>query len=229
MVFLTVILVGIEKSMREQVPGHHLTRRDISRLSGKVRVYGDDIIVPVEFALAVHDELENFGFRVNVDKSFWTGKFRESCGKEYYDGHDITIIRQRRVLPTRRRDAQEIISAVSLRNQLFKKGLHGTVEYLDQLISDLIPFPAVLETSPVLGRLSYSGFETQRTDVRTQSPLVKGMVVSAVIPKNKLDDYGALLKFFTMRGFKEPLQSGHLERSGRPRSVSITTRWSSPY
>lgn len=57
---------------------------------GRVSVYGDDIITPNSIAPAFPAIFSWFGFKVNSSKSFWTGKFRESCGKHYYDGTDVT-------------------------------------------------------------------------------------------------------------------------------------------
>lgn len=53
-------------------------------------VYGDDIIVPQGDALIVIERLNEIGFKTNVDKTFVHGPFRESCGKEYYNGQDVT-------------------------------------------------------------------------------------------------------------------------------------------
>lgn len=53
-------------------------------------VYGDDIVLPTdcfEYTVCV---LESLGFTVNETKSYSSGKYRESCGKEYYGGFDIT-------------------------------------------------------------------------------------------------------------------------------------------
>lgn len=47
-------------------------------------VYGDDIIVPVEFAASVVEALEHFGFKVNQQKSFLAGSFFESCGTDWF-------------------------------------------------------------------------------------------------------------------------------------------------
>lgn len=55
-----------------------------------VRVYGDDIIVPTEFAEELISRLEEVGFKPNPSKSFWSGPYRESCGKHYFNGADIT-------------------------------------------------------------------------------------------------------------------------------------------
>lgn len=54
-----------------------------------VSVYGDDIIVPVCRYDALCELLHTVGFRVNSAKSFASGPFRESCGKDYLLGIDI--------------------------------------------------------------------------------------------------------------------------------------------
>ncbi len=221
-VFTTVIFLGIQKALRRP-----LTRSDFRRYVGRVRVYGDDIIVPADVVRFVVSELETFGFRVNASKSFWSGNFRESCGKEYYNGHDVSVTRVRRVLPTQRKHAQEIISAVSLRNQLYWAGLWGATAWLDELLGKLISFPMVLPSSPVLGRHSVLGFETQRMCPDLHRPLVKGEVVSARIPPSYLDGPSALLKIFLKRGDMPFADGRHLERAGRPSLVRTKTRWAS--
>lgn len=117
LVFMTVIFLGIERELKRP-----LTSSDITSFRGQVRTYGDDIIVPVRYVRSVVSELETFGFKVNANKSYWSGYFRESCGKDYFMGEDVSVVRVRRVFPTRQSDAQEIISTVSLRNQLYKEG-----------------------------------------------------------------------------------------------------------
>ena len=54
-----------------------------------VSVYGDDIVVPTDRANLVREVLHYAGFVVNVGKSFQSGPFRESCGKDYYKGMDV--------------------------------------------------------------------------------------------------------------------------------------------
>lgn len=53
-------------------------------------VYGDDIIISQSCAAELIENLEYFGFSVNHEKTFTEGKFYESCGKEFYEGTDIT-------------------------------------------------------------------------------------------------------------------------------------------
>ena len=233
MVFTTVILLGIQKELERP-----LTRKDIKSLAGQVRVYGDDIIVPVDFVRSVVEELEAFGFRVNLGKSFWTGKFRESCGKDYYDGTDVSVVRVRREFPVQRSDVSEIskgdnnlrlLSLVSLRNQFFMIGMWSTCRWLDEQIGKYLPhFPAVLPTSPVLGRTSSLGYDHERDDRDLHRPLVKGYVVSSRPPKSPLDGAPALLKAFLKRGELPFADRNHLERYGRPDAVDIKLRWGSP-
>lgn len=55
-------------------------------------VYGDDIIVPSEAYNDVVSVINYAGFSVNSSKSFFDGPFRESCGKDYFMGHDVRPI-----------------------------------------------------------------------------------------------------------------------------------------
>lgn len=54
-----------------------------------VRVYGDDIIVPSGAYDLLEEVLTFCGFSLNGSKSFKSGRFRESCGKDYYDGIEV--------------------------------------------------------------------------------------------------------------------------------------------
>jgi len=229
MIFLTLIFLGIQKSLKRP-----LSRGDMRSFSGRVRVYGDDIIVPVDFVNSVVGTLELFGYKVNASKSFWNGKFRESCGKEYYAGEDVSFTKVRRFLPAGRKDVQEIVSTVSLRNQLYRAGLWQTVSYLDGILERLIPFPYATPDSPLLGRESFVDFlQPTRMCPRLQRPLVRGVVLSGRSPRDFLDDYGALNKCLTSLQQRESTdlpvgRDRHLERSGRPRTVDIKTRWETP-
>lgn len=55
-------------------------------LKNDVAVFGDDIVVPSDSALALIEILETCGFSVNTSKSFVLGEFKESCGCDYYKG-----------------------------------------------------------------------------------------------------------------------------------------------
>lgn len=222
MVFLTVICCGYEQELNRP-----LTKDLLSNFLRKVRVYGDDIICPVEYVRSVVHNLELYGFKVNARKSFWTGKFRESCGKDYYDGSDVSVTYLRRNIPLQPSDVQGMISTFSFRNQLYKAGLWKTVEVLDNHLRGLAPLPTVLETSPVLGRHSFLGYISEKMCPTLHRPLVRGYVVKAISRKSPISGEGALLKFFLKRGEDPFFDVKHLERYGRPESVDIKIRWAS--
>lgn len=68
----------------------------LSKSTGIVSVYGDDIIVPTRIAARVINVLRWCGFSTNVDKTFRRGPFRESCGGHYHGGLDVTPFYLRR-------------------------------------------------------------------------------------------------------------------------------------
>ena len=226
MVFLTICFLGIE---REQ--GHWFTKKsEVLEFLGQVRIYGDDIIIPVDFVHTVVDLLEHYGARVGRPKSFWNGSFRESCGKEYYAGQDVSIVKVRRVFPLRQQHAAELVSLVELRNQFYLAGNWMTAQWLDGRIERIVShYPKILPTSPALSRYSFLGYVSEKEDEHLHRPLVKAMVVSSRSPRDPLEGSGALLKYFLKRGVEPAFDESHLERAGRPRNVYIKTRWVPPY
>lgn len=58
-------------------------------------IYGDDIVVQSNCYDEVIRILTICGFTVNMTKSYNSGNYRESCGKEYYAGYDISAITYR--------------------------------------------------------------------------------------------------------------------------------------
>jgi hypothetical protein len=226
MVFCTLVFLGIESDLNRP-----LTQHDLTAYVGKVRVYGDDIIVPVEHVGSVIRTLEHFGAVVNRRKSFWTGRFRESCGKEYYAGIPVGVARVRRFFPESLKDGDQVSSIVSLRNQLSELHYDRTVEYLDKEIQKLFGkrYPRVLPDSPALGRWHHAGiYDSEKIHELEQRPLVKAYVAIPRIPKNKIEGYAALHKVLLKRGQTPFEDSKHLTHSGRAISVDIKLKWTSP-
>lgn len=56
---------------------------------GELSVYGDDIIVPQRCAESTIQVLKYCGFRTNLEKTFVSGPFRESCGQDFFHGHPV--------------------------------------------------------------------------------------------------------------------------------------------
>jgi hypothetical protein len=203
-------------------PALRESRRDFLK---SVRVYGDDIVVPVDMTHCAVRELEDMGLRVNQHKSFWTGKFRESCGGDYYNGYEVKPTYLKTNIPTSRLQVREVEATVAARNLFYKGGLWRTARYLDRCITKFAPFPVVSETSPLLGRFSYLGYETQKSCKWLHRPKAFGMVPRRIKPVSKLDGYGALMKFFLKRGSEPFFSKEHLEREGRPKIAAINLRW----
>jgi hypothetical protein len=227
MVFATLTFLGIEQSLNTRF----VKRDELRPYFSQVMVYGDDIIAPAGSVFSVVNSLEHFGARVGSTKSFWIGRFRESCGKEYYDGHDVSVVKFRRLLPTSRKRVPEVLSMVSLRNQLYFAGYWSTTRWLDEKLEVMLKhYPWVLPESSVVGRNSFLGvYDAGRICEKLHKPLVKGYVVTSRLPSDPLDGPGALLKWFLKRGSQPTADENHLERAGRPRAVDIKPRWVQPY
>ena len=62
----------------------------IDETDDSICVYGDDVVIPTQFYESFCTRLAEVGFTPNPGKSFAEGPYRESCGKHYYHGIDIT-------------------------------------------------------------------------------------------------------------------------------------------
>lgn len=62
-------------------------------LAPEVWVYGDDIIVGIDYAPQCIAALQSYGLLINLEKTLSDGFFRESCGGDYYKGVDITYLK----------------------------------------------------------------------------------------------------------------------------------------
>lgn len=151
MVFYTILLCCELDSQSSS----DITWDSIKRASGKIKVFGDDIIVPTGNAPAAIDWLESFGLKVNLSKTFWNGKFRESCGVDAYDGTDITVVYLRSFAPDSRRSSDAVISWVNTANQLYARGLWRTCEFMRQKIEKLYRLPYGPQTAGYLCWHSY--------------------------------------------------------------------------
>ena len=228
MVFVTIVFCAIAYERR--VP---LSREMILSLAGSVRVYGDDIVVPVEYVHRVIQFLEAFGLKVNMDKSFWNGKFRESCGGDYYDGEWVTPVRLRKELPRSLADdqADEVVGLVAFRNLLYWSGYWKTAGRIDDWLTTLFKgdWSIVDVTAADLGRESVLPYKAERLHPQTHVPLVRGVRVRSTTPVSPITGEGALLKFLLKRSYIPSQDPKHLERQGRPVAVGIKRGWIRPY
>lgn len=220
MVFTTLVFMGIQDARNIR-----LSESSIRSFSGKVRVYGDDIIVPVDCVTDVIASLEAFGLKVNHDKSFWNGKFRESCGGDFFLGEDVRPLRLKNLLPSHRRHVREIESFNDLGNALFKRGLWKSANFVRKHLEEILgPLPCVPHQSQAIGLHSFTGSTVMREHPTLHKPMVKAYVVTSKSPISRLEDHWGLRKVFS-GDWSDPVYRDHLERAGRPSSVRMKKRW----
>jgi len=226
MIFTTIVFCAIAYECHTPV-----NRKLIMSMRGKVRVYGDDIVVPVEYVPRVIQFLELFGLKVNKDKSFWNGKFRESCGGDYFSGEWVTPVRLRNELPRSLGDVDEVVGLVAFRNLIYWSGYWETAKILDHRLSVLLKgrWKVVEKTTAGLGRESVLPYQGEWIDPELHSPLIAGAIVRHKIPESKTSGSGALLKFLLKRGVLPSQDKDHLERQGRPVKSYIKLQGIRPY
>ncbi len=106
-------------------------------------VYGDDLIVHRSAVRAFFMALSYFGFIPNPRKSYTDGPFRESCGKHYFNGADVTPFYVRS--PIRRLNDVFLFHNNVLRwsrrgdINLLDSGLSGQTEDLLRSVRDTVP------------------------------------------------------------------------------------------
>jgi len=77
-----------------------------SKVPGRISVYGDDIICPVGVVPRLKRVFDLLGFQMNLKKTHYRGPFRESCGRHYWRGFDVSPFYVRREV----RDLKDLIS-----------------------------------------------------------------------------------------------------------------------
>jgi len=226
MFFISII------ASRLVIAGQFPNAQNVYSSGRSVYVYGDDLIVPSDEASAICDHLESLGFKVNRRKSFWTGKFRESCGSDCYGGEQVTPVYLRRDLPTSRKDASGILSAVATYNQLSSAGYWSCAAALREAVEKLIgKLPLVSPDSPAIGWHDHSEVvPPRRWNVHLQRFEYLCWTASHSWVDDPLDGESALAKCFrTIRGTtfdgENSVDPEHLEVSPRPYSLTLKRRW----
>lgn len=193
-----------------------------------VQVFGDDIILPKEGYADLVILLGYLGLKVNEEKSFATGKFRESCGFDGYNGYDVTPVKPLGLSvdgPSNR------VSLVDTSNNFFRKGCWHAAEAVKSTAGNR----SFMDLLPVMGRFDagttlscFSGYDfshlRKRWNSRYQRYEVRSHVVKDKVTRKSVDSTGMLLQYFTeRRSVRRPLDYLELEltdlgTTSRPRS-----------
>jgi len=207
----------------------------IQSIASLVRVYGDDIIVPTEYACQVMGWLQSFGLRVNLRKSFTEGNFRESCGVDAFKGYDVTPLYLKDLPDQGSPGPSAIAGLVAASNHAWMRGLYKFSATLAGYVEGVLrkKLPLVPAKSSALGWHSrIDACNPTKWDPVLQQLVFKAPVLQPLYKEDVIDGNAALLKFYlTPRGNdSEDLASvgrgdKHLSRSQRRFSSRIVMRW----
>lgn len=184
--------------------GMGFTSHSLEAAASLVRVYGDDIIVPVDVYPVLVSTLTECGLQVSADKSYATGLFRESCGMDAFAGADVTPARLRDLYSS---EPSSVQSIVECSNNFFMKGFWHTADFITTLIPPkerrLIGVRSVRETGAYDGALawaSYCGSSDSHLKSRWNDGLqrreVRVLAVRSTNRKRPHVGHGSLMQFF---------------------------------
>jgi hypothetical protein len=125
----------------------------ISTWYPEVYVYGDDIICRPQHFAAVVGGLQAVGLKVNREKSYEVGPFRESCGGDYHYGMDVTPVRVREGLS---KVGTGLQSSADLANEFIAKFGEDDSHKLIRVIEEAVgyQYPRTLMDIPVTLRVT---------------------------------------------------------------------------
>lgn len=103
-----------------------------------LRVFGDDIIVPIEWVTPVSEILVAAGLVVNTDKTCELSLVRESCGSWWYSGFDCRITKLKYAATL---DLQSWTSFQDVIPQLRENGLTTLASALEEFCRSVYPTP----------------------------------------------------------------------------------------
>lgn len=181
--------------------GLHLhPRTSVHDLSRQVLVYGDDLIVPVLWEPLVVRVLSALFLRVNVNKTFSKGNFRESCGTDAFRGDDVTPMRVNTT--DKESDPKRLPSLVASSNNFHLGGLWKTAAWLMSTVPWKQHVPTVQRGARAFGFTTFSSdlapstrkrrwnYDLCRWDIHVIQPFAKLRVV-------KQHAASSLLQYFT--------------------------------
>jgi hypothetical protein len=182
------------------LPGRDAEDR-IKRYRHKVRVFGDDIILPKAGYADLVRLLDYLGLKVNVDKSFHKGHFRESCGMDAFKGYDVTPVKPKSIKsdgPTSR------AAMIDFANNLFNKGLwHASVAAESTVKQRFFwnRLPIVGRECGATGRTSFMGGDVSHLRKRWCKFLhrweVRAWAFRSRVRREPTSGYNALFQWFT--------------------------------
>jgi hypothetical protein len=191
LIFLGVALASVLVSRKLRC-----SLENIMGLTEEVAVFGDDIVIPSDSRELFVEALEVLYFKVNRAKSFWTGRFRESCGVDSFRGVNVTPAYWKCFYDG---GPESLASVTESANNFYKKWLLNTSAYLASTLPRSIPMVAM--SSGVAGLKSRlpvrnSGFP-RRYNRYLHRDEIRVLTTIASQRRIATNDDTALLQYFT--------------------------------
>jgi len=219
MVFYTILIAREIRRLR--LP---LKSRSIDIVKKNVYVYGDDLILPVDGVLSATLGLQALGLKVNSNKTFSTGKFRESCGIQPNHREDVTTVFLRRLPPSGRRDVRSVVSLVAMSNLCVDKHMFHTAMGIKDLITKLgFDIPYANENAAYVGYKWGFPATIHRRNDDLQRPEVKAFVLVPRKQRDQITGHSALMKWF-LQGLNPDVT--HYDQSVGTGTLALKSRWS---
>jgi hypothetical protein len=204
-----------------------VTFRSIKAAAERVQIYGDDTVIPIDSLDTYRGLLEYLGFKVNHKKTYGTGKFRESCGTEWFEGTNVTPSYFRSI-PCRTRP-ESVVSAIEVSNNFFVNGYFHIAEYIKSTVQRILPknsVPFVAADSGALGWCrpmpDLDWKPRMRTHRHYQDRFIQVLGLSAKITVSPNQGSSSLLQYFI-----EAPEPDNIWKSGvrsRPK-LNLKFRW----
>lgn len=181
--------------------GGKVSSRSIDKAARQVRIFGDDIIVPIEALSVVQELLAYLGLVINHDKTFGTGKFRESCGAEAYDGIDVSS--PYLLSPACTASPGSTSTFLETSNNFFRKGYWNVACWLQTLIPNNRLIPIVSDSAGSLGFYSFCGSSSSHLKRRVNESLHREEVL-CLMPIGKSTSTVTRGSYLLSQWFHEP-------------------------
>lgn len=196
---------------------------------GTIGIYGDDIICHGRLVPLLTTVLSELGFSLNFEKSFVTGRFRESCGKHFFDSIDVTPVYQKDVIESELSAARFHERMMTLYDQLELFGVDCR-KVRHRLTARCIQvFPILSEVKNGSG-VSVDGAITAPHTHRfctTRGFLVK--YLKPVSHQNRVGDKGLfstqIRRAHNSGSVKEPTMGRLQMRQGKVHRIKVGKRW----
>lgn len=199
--------------------GGKITHKTVYSSARRIRVYGDDIIMPSLAVKSLTLLLAHLELKVNMRKTHVKGSFRESCGVDAYAGHIVSPVYLRDL--ELGQSAESLGSWVDISNNAYHAGLWNLAAWMMSEIPDkvrkLIPI-----SNQELGCVSLRTYQIglispkRRFSKTLHRMEILALQVTTKEVRRRRDTHQSLLQFFIEK--KDPQD---------PLSYLTSTKWSS--